>query len=30
MFDVIDLIFNSGFIFVLVIAAVAVFLNYVP
>ena len=30
MFDVIDLIFNSGFIFVLVIAAVAVFLNFVP
>ena len=30
MFDVIDLIFDSGFIFVLVIAAVAVFLNFVP
>ena len=30
MFGVIDLIFNSGFIFVLVIAAVAVFLNFVP
>lgn len=30
MFDVIDLIFNSGFIFVLVIAAVAVFFNFVP
>lgn len=30
MFDVIDLIFNSGFIFVLVIAVVAVFLNFVP
>lgn len=30
MFDVIDLIFNSGFIYVLVIAAVAVFLNFVP
>lgn len=30
MFDVIDLIFNSGFIFVLIIAAVAVFFNFVP
>lgn len=30
MFDVIDLIFNSGFIFVLAVAAIAVFFNFVP